>query len=266
MVTKAWVSSITTVAGSPREQRFGPYDRAKPTATGLHAEVRTAESKGPRRSTIPFSDPLRPLLSSSVKLRAKQVATNAISAHARRRAGALQGRSLLRLHLGSGGNNLDGWLNIDLVGAHADLAWDVRRPLPFADGIAEAIFLERVFEHMTLEGGMSVLCHCRRVLAPGGVLRVGILDAGLCAAGSIKGRGTAERVRPESTTMLALSEVRPEHGQVSAWDDETLCLVVEESGYLSVEVVPRGSSRIQPTPDSQERIPATMYVEAVSPS
>ncbi len=232
-----------------------------------YLEVRNAESEGPGHSTIPFSNALRPLLSPSVRLRAKQVATNARALRARRQARALEGRSLLRLHLGSGGNNLAGWVNIDLVGAHADLDWDLRRPLPFADGTAAAIFLEHVLEHMTLEEGMTVLRHCRRVLAPGGVLRVGVPDAGLYASGYVKGRGALERLRPgRPTPMLALSEVFQEHGHVSAWDGETLCLVVQEAGYQAPEVMPGGSSRIQPAPDSDVRIPETVYVEAVSSS
>ena len=232
-----------------------------------YLKVRDAESEGAGHSTIPFSNALRPLLSPSARLWAKQLATNAGALRARRQARSLQGRSLLRLHLGSGGNNLDGWVNIDLVGAHADLAWDVRHPLPFADGTAEAVFLEHVLEHMTFEEGMTVLRHCRQVLIPGGVLRVGVPDAGLYATGYVKGRDALERLRPgRPTPMLAMSEVFQEHGHVSAWDGETLCLVVEEAGYRAPEVMPGGSSRIQPAPDSEVRIPETVYVEAVSPS
>jgi predicted SAM-dependent methyltransferase len=231
-----------------------------------YLEVREAESAGAGRSTIPFSDALRPLVGPSVRLRAKQVATNALAARSRRQAAALGKQSRLRLHLGAGGNNIDGWVNIDLVGAHADIAWDLRRPLPFGDETAEAAFLEHVLEHMTVEDGMAVLEHCRRVLVPGGVLRVGVPDAGLYATDYVQRRGTLEELRPRRPTpMLALSEVFQEHGHLSAWDGETLSMVVTEAGYRGAEVMPGGSSRIEPAPDSPTRIPETVYVEAVAP-
>lgn len=229
--------------------------------------VREDESLGTGASTLPFADALRPLLGSSVRLRGKQVATNALAAVARRKARQYEGGGPLRLHLGSGGNNLDGWVNLDLVGAEADVAWDLRRPLPFAATSATAVFLEHVLEHLTVTDGLSVLRHCRRVLAPGGVLRVGVPDAGLYATGYVKGDAILERLRPgRPTAMLALSEVFQEHGHVSAWDGETLCLVVAEAGFEHPSVMPGGRSRIEPAPDSPVRIPETVYVEALAPA
>jgi hypothetical protein len=66
--------------------------------------------------------------------------------------------------------------------------------------------------------------------------------------------------------MLALGEVFQEHGHVSAWDGETLCLAVREAGYHSATVMPGGTSKISPAPDSAGRIPETVYVEAVATS
>lgn len=229
-----------------------------------YLEVREAERAGAGRSTIPMADALRPLLSPGVRLHAKQLATNLQAARARRRATARAVDRPLRLHLGSGGNNLDGWVNVDLVGARADVAWDLRRPLPFADGAAEAVFLEHVLEHLTVEDGLGVLRHARRVLADGGILRVGVPDAGLYATGYVAGPDTLERLRPRRPTrMLALSEVFQEHGHLSAWDGETLCLVMAEAGFPGAKVTPGGTSQIEPAPDSPARVPETVYAEAV---
>ena len=65
--------------------------------------------------------------------------------------------------------------------------------------------------------------------------------------------------------MLALGEVFQEHGHVSAWDGETLALVVDAVGFTGAEVMSGGTSRIAPAPDSPDRIPETVYVEAVVP-
>ncbi|HXW38516.1 MAG TPA: methyltransferase domain-containing protein, partial [Acidimicrobiales bacterium] len=257
-----------TVAGQDAHDDLGPEgDRRSDKSLSRYLEARRTDSLGAGRSTIPFSDALRPLLSPAVRLAAKQVATNLVAPRARRGAAARQGGARLRLHLGSGGNNLPDWVNIDLVGAHADVAWDLRRPLPFADGTAEAVFLEHVLEHMTVEEGMVVLRNCRRVLRVGGIVRVGVPDAGLYATDYAEGHGTLERLRPgRPTRMLALGEVFQEHGHLSAWDGETLCLVLTESGFEGATVRPGGSSRIEPAPDSPARIPETVYAEAVRPA
>jgi len=238
---------------------------AAPDALRLQAYL-DAQSAAGGHSTIPFSDALRPFMSASVRLRAKQVATAAATPLARRRAGARTRGGRLRLHLGSGGNNLPGWVNVDLVGAHADVTWDLRRPLPFADGAADVVFLEHVLEHMTVGEGMAVLRHAHRVLAPGGVLRVGVPDAGLYARSYAGGDGAIDELRPDRPTrMLALGEVFQEHGHVSAWDGETLALVVRAVGFEGAEVMPGGTSRIEPAPDSPARIAESVYVEAVVP-
>jgi SAM-dependent methyltransferase len=206
-----------------------------------------AQAASGGHSTIPFSDTVRPFMSPAVRLRAK-------------------GGTGLRLHLGSGGNNLPGWVNIDLIGARADVAWDLRRPLPFPDRSAEAIFLEHVLEHMTVAEGMAVLRHSLQVLAPGGVVRVGVPDAGRYARSYAEGTGTIDELRPgRPTRMLALGEVFQEHGHVSAWDGETLTLVVTAAGFESADEMPGGTSRLDPAPDSQVRIPETVYVEGVVP-
>jgi predicted SAM-dependent methyltransferase len=230
-------------------------------------EYLDAQATAGGNSTIPFSELVRPFMSASLRLRAKQAATLALVPLARRNA---HGHSVnsktaqLKLHLGSGGNNLPGWINIDLVGARADVAWDLRRPLPFADRAANAVFLEHVLEHMTVAEGMAVLRHAFRILAPGGVIRVGVPDAGLYARSYVGGDGAIDELRPgRPTRMLALSEVFQEHGHVSAWDGETLALVVEAVGFTGAEVMPGGTSQITPAPDSPERIPETVYVEAV---
>lgn len=218
-------------------------------------------------SSIPFSDLVRPFMSPAVRLRAKQVATAVQVPLSRRHARQRAVGTPLRLHLGSGGNNLPGWVNIDLVGAGADVAWDLRRPLPFPDRSAEAVFLEHVLEHMTVAEGMVVLRHCFGVLAPGGVIRVGVPDAGRYAHSYAEGTGTIDELRPgRPTRMLALGEVFQEHGHVSAWDGETLSLVVGTVGFEGAAEAAGGTSRIEPAPDSPERIPETVYVEAVVPA
>lgn len=216
------------------------------------------------QSTLPGADQLRRVLSPAARLRAKQAATNAQASRTRRSARRLvEGRSSVKLHLGCGWNMLDGWINVDLVGGKTDLVWDLRRPLPFEDGSVDAVFLEHVFEHMTYSETLVVLGHVKKVLRAGGVLRVGVPDAGMYARRyAYDPDGLREMRWGRATPMLALREVFQEHAHVSAYDAETLALVLEAGGFLGAEMTAAGTSRLlEPVPDMPERWDETVYVE-----
>jgi predicted SAM-dependent methyltransferase len=57
------------------------------------------------------------------------------------------------------------------------LVHDLRKPLPFRDEHAGAIYGSHVLEHLYLAEAESLLRECNRVLRPGGVLRVVVPDA-----------------------------------------------------------------------------------------
>jgi predicted SAM-dependent methyltransferase len=87
-----------------------------------------------------------------------------------------------RLHFACGTVRLPGWINIDRDPASEiiDVSWDIRQPLPIADGSCEYIFHEHFLEHLTVAEGLAFLRECRRLLAPGGVLRVAMPDLAEC--------------------------------------------------------------------------------------
>jgi predicted SAM-dependent methyltransferase len=76
-----------------------------------------------------------------------------------------------RLHIGSGPERLDGWVNIDIARyPSVDRVLDVRRGLPFKD--VRFIFAEHFIEHLDLNAAMYLFRECRRVLSDDGVLRL----------------------------------------------------------------------------------------------
>ena len=79
---------------------------------------------------------------------------------------------MLKLHLGCGNIVLDGWLNLDLDSSVADVIHDLTKPLPFADGSVRYIFAEHMIEHVEYAEAECLLRECRRVLAPGGIVRM----------------------------------------------------------------------------------------------
>lgn len=84
-------------------------------------------------------------------------------------------RGKTHLCLGSGSAPLPGWTNIDLDGT-PDVRLDLGGRLPIADATVLRIYSEHLLEHLSCEQGQHLLRECRRVLAPGGVLRIATPD------------------------------------------------------------------------------------------
>jgi predicted SAM-dependent methyltransferase len=169
----------------------------------------------------------------------------------------------LRLHLGAGTHRPRGWVNVDILGMSPDLYWDLGRRLPFPGGSAEAVFLEHVLEHFGLAAGLDLLDECRRVLAPGGIVRVGVPDFGRYLESYAGDGELVERLRPgRPTRLIAVGEVALGHGHRSVWDAETLELVLTEAGFSEARRRGFGDSDLDPAPDNPEREPESVYAEA----
>ena len=205
---------------------------------------------------------LRRVSSFELRQRAKVSGTRLLAPRERRKARDLAAAGPLRLHLGSGANRLPGWVNVDIIGMGPDLHWDLTRRLPFEDGAAEAVFLEHVLEHFPLGAVLSMLAEARRVLAAGGVIRVGVPDFGRYLESYAGDRAFIERERPgRPTALLAVAEVALGHGHRSVWDAETLERVLAESGFEEVQRRAFGESALDPAPDNPQREGESVYAE-----
>ena len=109
-----------------------------------------------------------------------------------------------RLHLGCGPNAPPNWLNVDgswnawlthhpylrrlletlgITSRGQGELWKVRplvhdltKPLPFTQNRFSAVYASHVLEHLYLEDAQKLLSECRRVLRPGGVVRIVVPD------------------------------------------------------------------------------------------
>lgn len=82
---------------------------------------------------------------------------------------------LLKLHVGCGKRFIPGFIHIDQVAfAHVEHVQDIRRLSNFADNSASLIYACQVIEYFDREEVIGILADWRRVLAPGGILRLSV--------------------------------------------------------------------------------------------
>lgn len=141
---------------------------------------------------------------------------------------------LLFLHLGCGDNHLDGWFNLDMPN------FDITHPLPFANESTEAIFLEHVIEHILPSEAYGFFLEARRILKPGGILRLAFPDL----------LRIAHNATPEYADFIYKSgwsdgtpgsEIRSiivNNNHKAIWTAETMMIALLSAGFLAKQVAP----------------------------
>lgn len=86
-------------------------------------------------------------------------------------------RPMKKLNFGCGNRFADGWCNIDFS-SHCDQVRRVNllRGFPFPDATFDAVYSSHVLEHFPPGEGMFLLSESRRVLRPGGIIRIVVPD------------------------------------------------------------------------------------------
>ena len=87
-----------------------------------------------------------------------------------------------KLHLGCGVKHIPGWFHVDALDfEHIDHRGPVEDLSFIADGSVSLIYAAHVLEHFGRKTYLDVLKEWRRVLEPGGVLRLAVPDFGAAA-------------------------------------------------------------------------------------
>lgn len=203
------------------------------------------------------------LLPSRFRGTARSILTDAVAPWQRSKAARCADRSPLLLHLGCGPVHKEGWVNVDLVGAPVEIAWNVSRPLPFAEASVDGIFHEHLLEHLPLQLGTRFMRDCWRTLKPGGILRVGVPDAGRLLRSYAGDGDYLESLHPgRPTRLLAAQELFYWHRHLTMFDAETLSYLFRAAGFQTPEERAFGDTRLPRPPDTESRRPETLYVEA----
>jgi SAM-dependent methyltransferase len=205
----------------------------------------------------------------------------------------------LKLHLGCGTRTPAGWLNVDAaLGARLAklrplrpllratgafrLEWsdairihDLRRPFPWPDDTAEAIYSSHTLEPLSKRDGARFLDECARVLAPGGVLRIAVPDLALLIADYEKGalaavdlidRLDASWTHPDDGWLKRLLAPYVRFPHRCMYDAPALLAELRERG-LSAGCAPPLVSRIRDVAEVEcpERVRDSVIAEAVKP-
>lgn len=89
----------------------------------------------------------------------------------------LSNHAVHKLQIGTGENQLAGWLNTDLEPmSHEVIHLDALEVFPFQDNEFDYIFSEHMIEHIPYKGGLFMLKESLRVIKPGGKIRIATPD------------------------------------------------------------------------------------------
>lgn len=136
--------------------------------------------------------------------------------------------------LGHGAKVLPGWTNIDIEGDQArTFAWDLARPLPIPDRSIEFIYSEHFIEHLSLTAGAGLLAECRRVLAPGGVVRLSTPDLHFIVEHYLAGETAEWRDMgwEPGTPCDLLNEGLRSWGHLYVYDEPKLISALVDAGF-----------------------------------
>ena len=138
-----------------------------------------------------------------------------------------------KLHLGCSVKHIPGWFHVDALDfEHIDHRGPVEDLSFIADGSVSLIYAAHVLEHFGRKTYLDVLKEWRRVLEPGGVLRLAVPDFG--AAARLYMSGTLPR-GIEDVRGLVSGGQRDKydfHGMI--FDEADLTRALKEAGFSTV--------------------------------
>ncbi len=189
------------------------------------------------------------------------------------------------LNLGCGGNRpqIEPWINIDNLHAifpdpvnqverqqlDAEKNYmnaDLRNGLPFEDGEVDGILASHFLEHLDAQESLPFLKECKRVLKPGGVLRLSVPSPELFYKLSKEGcTDWGEKFPrpgiPEGLTFMEFALFFNEHKQLVSMDALNCFLWVTQ--FSSWEEKSANESLLPPLETIDNRQKFSLFVEAV---
>ncbi len=168
----------------------------------------------------------------------------------------LDQHEVTKLEIGAGNAVVEGWLGTDLRPRHAAvLEMDATRRFPLPDHSLDFIHAEHLIEHISYKQGQRTLAECRRVLKPGGVVRLATPDLALLVA-IYRGDAGPEgdhylewayrgflRKAPHVHAAFLLNHNLRAWGHTFVYDADVLRLAMRDAGLTDIEQCRLGESR-----------------------
>jgi predicted SAM-dependent methyltransferase len=148
-------------------------------------------------------------------------------------------RTLRYLNIGCGKKPKPHTINLNYEWyPFVDLAWDITKPLPIADGSLKGIYTEHVLEHLPFHVMPSILEDWFRVLEPAGTLRILVPDAELYLKTYVEIKSGKAGMFPyhdlNNTPMMHVNRVFRNYEHLFAYDFETFERVLKQVGFSDI--------------------------------
>ena len=178
------------------------------------------------------------------------------------------------LHLGSGHNAHEGWVNADFFNYRIkfwareyrpDWMLDFRYPFKCEDNVWDGVFSEHTFEQIHPHHVFNVLQELHRTMKPGAWLRIVVSDVEKYV-NYYKGTQSGAEFAKWPNPTVALRTISQNFFHVSLWDVKLFTEFLEAVGFVNIEKVDfmQGSDP-RMLVDHPERQWESLYIEAQKP-
>jgi predicted SAM-dependent methyltransferase len=136
------------------------------------------------------------------------------------------------INLGCGKDYRKGFVNVDVnFMFHSDMWLDFRNHLPWPDEHVDGIFCSHVLEHFTYLESMFILRECRRILRPGGTIRVAVPGFASAIEAYLSGNRAFFHAEGRSLGRLFSEHLMDSSNHRQLFDESFLAEALEDAGF-----------------------------------